>query len=425
MQFVYRATNWVRENLFPEENENSYGDGNYYTMFGGPPINYNAAMALVRNEASNAVSILPPIADCKIQKSIVINQESHLLRHTIKIGSKYTKEKIENSMDLDMESEHTTSVISLQPEEQLSFNSKLYFKSHTDLKLKFTFEYIFSDLVRHIQFDLFINPEIKKNAEAGQLVITNAIDNRSWSVEEGIIFDSNRPSIQIEDINAPDVDPNAKDAVFSIESPYVAISPKIIKQLEETQQMNWRLVMKNKDENNPTFPVPLLLVMTSRLNNGDIQREYTKMVLNIKRNKISMTPIDIGNSPTHVSSSPPSSPTSSTHYLVSVDVHPEQTLEQPIQVGDQKKYHVFNFSPLFSGSDEQGRLCAICFEGNADIVTLPCKHVHLCAACANVLRQNSEKCPICRSKIDNFVSLDPTMTPEIFMNPPEEPENEV
>ena len=44
--------------------------------------------------------------------------------------------------------------------------------------------------------------------------------------------------------------------------------------------------------------------------------------------------------------------------------------------------------------------CVVCLETVRSVVTLPCYHVALCAACANVLNQSDRaKCVVCRVDI--------------------------
>jgi hypothetical protein len=42
------------------------------------------------------------------------------------------------------------------------------------------------------------------------------------------------------------------------------------------------------------------------------------------------------------------------------------------------------------------RECVICMADDRDTLVLPCRHMCLCKSCAEVLRGQSNKCPICR-----------------------------
>ena len=54
-------------------------------------------------------------------------------------------------------------------------------------------------------------------------------------------------------------------------------------------------------------------------------------------------------------------------------------------------------------SSEEGALngnveCVVCMADSRDTVVLPCRHLCLCNPCAEVLRYQSNKCPICRAR---------------------------
>jgi hypothetical protein len=40
--------------------------------------------------------------------------------------------------------------------------------------------------------------------------------------------------------------------------------------------------------------------------------------------------------------------------------------------------------------------CVVCMTEARDVMVLPCRHMCLCRGCADTLRQQSHKCPICR-----------------------------
>ena len=40
-----------------------------------------------------------------------------------------------------------------------------------------------------------------------------------------------------------------------------------------------------------------------------------------------------------------------------------------------------------------------------DTTVLPCRHMCMCSECAKVLRVNSEKCPICRTPIEQLLQI--------------------
>lgn len=50
--------------------------------------------------------------------------------------------------------------------------------------------------------------------------------------------------------------------------------------------------------------------------------------------------------------------------------------------------------------------CLICFnEGTIDTIIQPCNHMCLCHTCAEVMKQKTEKCPICRQPMETFLTL--------------------
>lgn len=57
-----------------------------------------------------------------------------------------------------------------------------------------------------------------------------------------------------------------------------------------------------------------------------------------------------------------------------------------------------------SESDEEDDLCVICLSTPKDTVALPCRHLCMCAACAQMLRDQSNKCPMCRSTIERLMT---------------------
>jgi len=55
--------------------------------------------------------------------------------------------------------------------------------------------------------------------------------------------------------------------------------------------------------------------------------------------------------------------------------------------------------------DEGKNNCVVCIADRACIATLPCRHVCLCANCAKILRQQSNKCPMCRGMVQEMVRI--------------------
>ena len=54
---------------------------------------------------------------------------------------------------------------------------------------------------------------------------------------------------------------------------------------------------------------------------------------------------------------------------------------------------------------DNGRECVVCMTAPRDTTVLPCRHMCLCSECAQVLRMQAEKCPICRTPIDQLLQI--------------------
>jgi hypothetical protein len=51
--------------------------------------------------------------------------------------------------------------------------------------------------------------------------------------------------------------------------------------------------------------------------------------------------------------------------------------------------------------------CVICYTNPRNTVILPCRHLCICNECANIVRTQTNKCPLCRTsiKIKNFLNI--------------------
>lgn len=56
-------------------------------------------------------------------------------------------------------------------------------------------------------------------------------------------------------------------------------------------------------------------------------------------------------------------------------------------------------------TNEQNDSCVVCISDKPEIAILPCRHMCLCSACATILRQQSNKCPICRTQMETLVKI--------------------
>jgi E3 ubiquitin-protein ligase MGRN1 len=56
-------------------------------------------------------------------------------------------------------------------------------------------------------------------------------------------------------------------------------------------------------------------------------------------------------------------------------------------------------------SNEDSKNCVICIADEADVAVLPCRHMCLCIGCAKLLKQQSNKCPLCRTVIESIIKI--------------------
>jgi hypothetical protein len=54
-------------------------------------------------------------------------------------------------------------------------------------------------------------------------------------------------------------------------------------------------------------------------------------------------------------------------------------------------------------SDPDDSKCVVCITDQADTAVIPCRHMCMCYGCAKILRLQTNKCPICRTLIDNLI----------------------
>nr|XP_004237604.1 probable E3 ubiquitin-protein ligase LOG2 [Solanum lycopersicum] len=58
----------------------------------------------------------------------------------------------------------------------------------------------------------------------------------------------------------------------------------------------------------------------------------------------------------------------------------------------------------FDGNDN-GKECVVCLSEPRDTTVLPCRHMCMCSGCAQVLRFQTNRCPICRQPVDRFLEI--------------------
>ncbi|BDA47512.1 probable E3 ubiquitin-protein ligase LUL1 [Coccomyxa sp. Obi] len=55
--------------------------------------------------------------------------------------------------------------------------------------------------------------------------------------------------------------------------------------------------------------------------------------------------------------------------------------------------------------ENEERLCVICLVNERDTTVLPCRHLCMCHDCAQELRKQTSKCPICRNHVDSLLHI--------------------
>ncbi|KAJ1663579.1 hypothetical protein IW140_004826 [Coemansia sp. RSA 1813] len=74
------------------------------------------------------------------------------------------------------------------------------------------------------------------------------------------------------------------------------------------------------------------------------------------------------------------------------------------------QHEIFGLNELSdaqAGMDKaESMQCAICLSDERDTVILPCRHLCMCRECANTYRQQSNKCPICRTVVETILHIE-------------------
>lgn len=62
-------------------------------------------------------------------------------------------------------------------------------------------------------------------------------------------------------------------------------------------------------------------------------------------------------------------------------------------------HDIYGIEQLKYGNTNPAEECVICLSAPRNSVVIPCRHLCLCNECAETLRYQSNKCPICRGRI--------------------------
>ncbi len=57
--------------------------------------------------------------------------------------------------------------------------------------------------------------------------------------------------------------------------------------------------------------------------------------------------------------------------------------------------------------ENEDRLCVICLVNERNTTVLPCRHMCMCDECAQELRKQTHKCPICRIHVRLLLRISP------------------
>ena len=55
--------------------------------------------------------------------------------------------------------------------------------------------------------------------------------------------------------------------------------------------------------------------------------------------------------------------------------------------------------------EEDSKECVVCYTELSNTAVLPCRHLCLCAKCAQIVRMQTSKCPICRTSVQTFITF--------------------
>ncbi|KAF3791689.1 putative E3 ubiquitin-protein ligase [Nymphaea thermarum] len=55
--------------------------------------------------------------------------------------------------------------------------------------------------------------------------------------------------------------------------------------------------------------------------------------------------------------------------------------------------------------DDAGKECVICMSERRNTAVMPCRHMCMCSECAEILRHQSNRCPICRNPVEQLMEI--------------------
>jgi E3 ubiquitin-protein ligase MGRN1 len=101
-----------------------------------------------------------------------------------------------------------------------------------------------------------------------------------------------------------------------------------------------------------------------------------------------------------------SSQTTYANVLKKHDAYSVQILKQKIVVeGHDHAYDVQEIFGIANTNDEEDNECVVCMSEPRDTTVMPCRHMCLCHECAESLRKQTNKCPICRESVQSLLRI--------------------
>lgn len=73
--------------------------------------------------------------------------------------------------------------------------------------------------------------------------------------------------------------------------------------------------------------------------------------------------------------------------------------------GIQDSANQNNNNIIIDNNEPENKECVICMCLERDTTVLPCRHMCVCSECAQQLRFQTNKCPICRTNIESLLQI--------------------